>query len=271
MNSSRRQLLKLLSLGSIAFMARPLWAFNNLTKDNKMNITIRKAEDRGPSDLGWLKSKHTFSFGGYQDFNHMGFETLRVINDDRVVGGAGFGTHPHDNMEIVSYVLDGALEHKDSMGTGSVIRPGDVQRMSAGNGVTHSEYNHSKTDEVHFLQIWFFPDEKNITPSYEQKNFSEADKRGKLKLVLSNDGRDNSVSMKQDVDMYAGLLNGSESFSHEIKEGRKAWVHIARGSVEMNGHKLKDGDGAAVNDNGKLSFAKGNNAEVIIFDMKPIS
>jgi len=182
----------------------------------------------------------------------MGFETLRVINDDHVAGGGGFGMHSHANMVIISYVLDGALEHKDSMGNGSVIQPGDVQRMSAGTGIAHSEYNHSKTDEVHFLQIWFFPDERNIPPSYEQKHFSNEAKRGKLTLVASKSGADGSLSLHQDVNMYAGLLHGNESFSHKITRNRKAWVHIARGHVQMNDHTLRDGDGAAVSGEGEL-------------------
>lgn len=234
-------------------------------------MRIRKSEDRGPSNLGWLKSKHTFSFGHYYDPEHMGFESLRVINDDRVIAGAGFGTHPHDNMEIISYVLDGALEHKDSMGNGSVIRPGEVQRLSAGTGMTHSEYNHSKTDEVHFLQIWFMPDEQGVEPGYEQKAFPDDQKRGKFRLVASKTGRDGSVSLHQDMDMSVALIDGDEQATYNTSKDRALWVHVARGDVAMNGHDLHAGDGVAIVDEESLSFEKGSKAEVIIFDMKPIS
>ncbi len=232
-------------------------------------LTIRKASERGPSNFGWLDSKHTFSFGRYYDPRYMGFESLRVINDDRVAPGMGFGTHPHDNMEIVSYVLDGALEHKDSLGTGSVIRPGDVQRMSAGTGVTHSEFNHSKTDGVHFLQIWFLPEKRDIAPSYEQKHFTEDDKRGVLRLVGSRDGRNGSVTIHQDVDMYAALLNRDPPVTHALAADRKAWIHVARGRVLLNGQTLEAGDGAAV-EGETITLSEGRDAEVIVFDLAPL-
>jgi redox-sensitive bicupin YhaK (pirin superfamily) len=234
-------------------------------------IRIRKSEDRGSSNLGWLKSKHTFSFGHYHDLEHIGFESLRVINDDRVVAGAGFGTHPHNNMEIISYVLDGALEHKDSMGNGSIIKPGEVQRLSAGTGMTHSEYNHSKTDNVHFLQIWFLPDKHNVKPSYEQKAFSDEEKLGTFKLVASKTGRDGSISINQDVDMSVALLDGERQATYVSTTDRALWVHVARGDITMNGHHLHTGDGVAIVDEKSLSFNKGVKAEVIIFDMQPLS
>ena len=231
-------------------------------------ITIRQAEDRGQADLGWLDSKHTFSFGHYRDPAHMGFESLRVINDDRVAPGGGFDTHPHENMEIISYVLDGALEHKDSMGTGSVINSGDVQRMSAGTGVTHSEFNHSKEEGVHFLQIWFLPDTKGLEPGYEQKSFSAESKKGILKLVASRDGREGSVSLNQDVDMYAALLDEGDSVTHNLNDNRKAWVQVAKGSVMLNGKELRPGDGASI-DGENIELSNGSGAEVVLFDMAP--
>ncbi len=229
-------------------------------------ITIRKAEERGRSEYDWLDSRHTFSFAYYHDPAHMGFESLRVINDDRVAPGGGFGTHPHANMEIISYVLEGALEHKDSMGNGSVIQAGDVQRMSAGTGVTHSELNHSGEEPVHFLQIWLLPNVRGLEPGYEQKSFSVADKKGTLKLVASNDGRNGSVSLNQDVDMYAALLDEEDSVTHSLKNNRKAWVHVARGCVTLNGEELGSGDGASV-EGGMIELSNSSGAEVIIFDM----
>jgi len=229
-------------------------------------LTLRKSQDRGRARFSWLDSAHTFSFGGYYDPRHMGFGNLRVINEDVVAPGGGFATHGHRDMEIISYVLEGALEHKDSMGNGSVIQPGDVQRMSAGTGVTHSEYNHSKTDPVRFLQIWFLPEGKGLAPGYEQKHFEAAEKRGRLKLVASRDGRDGSVSLNQDVDMYAALLDGEESATHELAAGRLAWVQVARGSIEVNGQVLVAGDGASVKGPATLEFNGGEQAEVVLFD-----
>jgi redox-sensitive bicupin YhaK (pirin superfamily) len=229
-------------------------------------IAIRKAEERGPTNLGWLDSKHTFSFGQYFDPKFTGFGPLRVINDDRVAPGRGFGLHSHDNMEIISYVLDGALEHKDSIGTGSVIRAGDVQRMSAGTGITHSEFNHSKTAEVHFLQIWFVPKTKNIPPSYEQKNFSAEGKRGRLLLVGSETGRHGSVTIHQNVDMYAARLDGEEAATHVLAPGRRAWIQVARGSVAFNGKLLNEGDGVALSDE-TINFHNAKDAEIVLFDI----
>lgn len=230
-------------------------------------IAVRKAGDRGHANHGWLDSHHTFSFANYYDPSEMGFGTLRVINEDRVAPGMGFGTHPHRDMEIISYVLDGALEHRDSMGTGSVIKPGDVQRMSAGTGVTHSEYNHSPADLVHFLQIWIEPKERGIAPSYEQKNFSVEDKTGRLRLVASPDGRDGSVKIHQDAWMYAGLLNEGDAIEHAVDPSHRAYVHVARGEVEVNGRKLGPGDGLKVVAETGLKLANAKNAEVIVFDM----
>ncbi len=229
--------------------------------------TLRKAEDRGHADHGWLNSHHTFSFANYYDPAHMGFGHLRVINDDTVAPGKGFGTHPHRDMEIISYVLDGALEHRDSMGNGSVIRPGDVQRMSAGTGVAHSEFNHSREESVHFLQIWILPDAQGHEPGYEQKHFSDADKRGRLRLVASRDGREGSVSLNQDADVHAGLLDGEESFSFDVAPGREVWVHVARGRLALGDTPLAAGDGVAVSEPGTLEFSGGEAAEVLLFDM----
>ncbi|HMN70496.1 MAG TPA: pirin family protein [Rhodoblastus sp.] len=232
-----------------------------------MTLTIRKAEERGQANFGWLDSKHSFSFGHYYDPNHMGFGPLRVINDDRVAPAGGFPTHPHSDMEIISYVLEGALEHKDSLGTGSVIRPGDVQRMSAGTGVRHSEFNASKSEPVHFLQIWVIPEKRGLPPSYEQKTFSDAEKRGRLRLVGSRDGRDGSITIHQDVDLYAALLARGDEVAHEIAAGRGAWVQVARGSVTLNGETLKEGDGVAVSASGPLRLKGADDAEVLLFDM----
>ena len=233
-------------------------------------LTLRKAEERGRTNFGWLDSSHSFSFGSYFDPAHMGFGPLRVINDDRVAGGEGFPPHPHADMEIVSYVLDGALEHKDSIGTGSVIRPGDVQRMSAGSGIRHSEFNASKTDPVHFLQIWIIPDKKGLKPGYEQKSFPASEKRGRLRLVASRDGRNGSVTINQDVDLYATVLRGAEAVTHELGHGRKAWVQVARGAVSLNGLDLREGDGVAIERPGvfKLELSTpATNAEVLLFDL----
>jgi len=230
-------------------------------------ITLRRATERGHANHGWLDSYHTFSFAGYYDPREMGFGSLRVINEDRVQGGKGFGTHPHRDMEIISYVLEGALEHKDSIGTGSVIRPGDVQRMSAGTGVLHSEYNHSPDSIVHFLQIWIEPNRRGVEPSYEQKNFSAEDKRGRLRLVASPDGAEGSVSIHQDARVYAALLDAGESVTHALADGRQAYVHVARGSVELNGQQLSAGDGVKIQGEPELRLGNAQRAEVLLFDM----
>ncbi len=232
-----------------------------------MTLIMRRSEDRGRADFGWLNSRHTFSFGQYFDAKHMGFGPLRVINDDRVAAGGGFPTHPHADMEIISYVLDGALEHKDSLGTGSVIKPGDVQRMSAGTGIRHSEFNASKTEPVHFLQVWIMPERKGIAPSYEQKAFALSEKRGKLRLVGSRDGRDGSVTINRDVDMYATLLDDGKAVRHTLRSGRGAWVQVAQGSAVLNGETLKSGDGAAIETPGELTLQGVSGAEVLLFDM----
>jgi quercetin 2,3-dioxygenase len=230
-------------------------------------IVKRPAEERGRADFGWLDSRHTFSFGEYYDPRHMGFRALRVINEDRVKPGYGFPTHPHRDMEIISYVLEGALAHRDSMGTGSVIRPGDVQRMSAGTGVLHSEMNPSPTEPVHFLQIWLMPAERGITPSYEEKRFDAAEKQGRLRLVASRDARDGALAIHQDVDLYAGILEHGESARLEMRPGRHAWLQVARGAVTVNGEALNQGDGAAVSDEAALELAATDNAEVLVFDL----
>ncbi|MEM9670506.1 MAG: pirin family protein [Pseudomonadota bacterium] len=232
-------------------------------------ITIRRSDQRGDANHGWLKSKHTFSFANYYDPKHVNFGPLRVINEDQVKGGTGFGTHGHRDMEIISYVLDGALEHKDSIGTGSVIRPGEIQRMTAGSGIHHSEYNHSKTDPVHFLQIWIEPSEGGLDPSYEQTAFSEAERRGTLRLVGSRNGRDGSVTIHQNTDLYLGLFDGTEKATFHLEGDRIAWVQIARGSLAVNGERLNTGDGAAIEDVTEITFENGDNAEVLLFDMAP--
>jgi redox-sensitive bicupin YhaK (pirin superfamily) len=231
-----------------------------------MTLALRKSEDRGRANFGWLDSRHTFSFGQYHDDAHMGFGPLRVINDDRVAPGGGFAPHGHADMEIVSYVLDGALEHKDSLGTGSVIRPGDVQRMSAGTGIRHSEFNASKAEPVHFLQIWIIPERRGLQPSYEQKAFTTAEKTGQLRLVGSRDGREGSVVIHRDVDLYATLLGPAHAVAHDVKPGRAAWVHVARGQVRLNGTALSAGDGAAI-EAGRLTLDGADDAEVLVFDM----
>ncbi len=235
-------------------------------------IVVRPAQERGVANFGWLDSRHTFSFGGYSDPNHMGFADLRVINEDKVTPGQGFGTHGHQDMEIISYVLEGALEHKDSIGTGSIIRPGDVQRMSAGTGIRHSEFNASQTEPVHFLQIWILPEQKGIEPGYEQKSFSEAEKRGKLRLVGSREGRDGSITIHQDVDFYAASLQAGEEVNHTLAPGRVAWLQVARGSVQLNDQSLMAGDGVAIapeSPQESLITLKGfaDEAEVLLFDM----
>lgn len=231
-------------------------------------ITIRPAQDRGAANFGWLDSRHTFSFGNYHNSNYMGFADLRVINEDKVTPGQGFGTHGHRDMEIISYVLEGALEHKDSIGTGSVIRPGDVQRMSAGTGIRHSEFNASKTEPVHFLQIWILPEQEGIAPGYEQKTFTEAEKRGKLRLVGSRDGRDGSITIHQDVNLYASALQDSETVNHALAEGRVAWLQVVRGVVQLNDQSLTAGDGAAIAQEAEIILQGASiDTEVLLFDM----
>lgn len=230
-------------------------------------LEVRKSEDRGHANHGWLDSHHTFSFAGYYDENHMGFGPLRVINEDRVAAGGGFGTHGHRDMEIISYVLEGELAHRDSMGTGSVIRPGDVQRMSAGSGVRHSEFNHSKEQTTHFLQIWIQPNVNGIAPSYEEKHFATEEKRGRLRLIASPDGEDGSVLIHQDAKLYVGLFDGTEAASLSLAAGRRAYVHIARGSAEVNGVALKTGDALKVSDVSTIDIANGDAAEVLVFDL----
>ena len=231
-------------------------------------INIRPANERGRADFGWLDSRHTFSFGDYRDPAHMGFGPLRVINEDRVQPGQGFGTHGHRDMEILSYVLEGALEHKDSIGTGSVIRPGDVQIMSAGTGIRTSEFNASSPEPVHFLQIWVIPDREGIAPRYDQKRFSDARKRGRLLLVGSSDGRDGSVVIHQDVEIMAAILAASEGVSHSLRPGRRAWLQIVRGAVDVNGQRLTAGDGAAIEDEAALEIAgTANSNELLLFDL----
>jgi redox-sensitive bicupin YhaK (pirin superfamily) len=230
-------------------------------------VEVRNSSERGYADHGWLKSFHTFSFADYYDPANMGFGALRVINEDRVQPGMGFGTHGHQNMEIISYVLDGALEHKDSMGNGSVIRPGDVQRMSAGTGVRHSEFNHSKLDVVHFLQIWIEPDVNGIEPGYEEKHFDVASRRGQLRLIASRDARAGSAKIHQDADVYAALVDGGERIAHDLKPGRRAYVHVARGSVEVNGHALAAGDALKATGEARIVIEKGAQAEVLLFEL----
>lgn len=230
-------------------------------------LELRKAQDRGVAEFGWLHSRHTFSFGHYVDPMQHGFSELLVINDDRVEPGKGFGTHPHNSMEIFSYVLEGELAHQDSMGNGSVIRPGDVQLMSAGTGVRHSEFNHSENALVHFLQIWIVPRLRASKPGYQQTHFSAADKRGRLRLILSPDGADGSLTLLQDARIYAGLFDGAESATLDLAQGRYAYVHLARGALTLNGVALGEGDGVKVRDETLLTLGQGQDAEVLVFDL----
>jgi len=230
-------------------------------------ILVRKSADRGHANHGWLDSRFTFSFADYYDPRHIHFRSLRVMNDDRIAPGTGFPTHPHRDMEIVTYVLDGALEHRDSMGNGSVIRPGDVQYMSAGTGVTHSEFNASDKVPVHLYQIWMFPDEKGHKPTYGQKHFAESEKRGNLRLVVSPDGRENSVKIRQDNELYATVLAPGETAQHALKPDRHAYVQVARGSVTLNGQTLETGDGAAISKENSINLAGVNDSEVLLFDL----
>lgn len=231
-------------------------------------ITLRKSGERGLADHGWLRSFHTFSFADYYDPAHMGFGNLRVINEDRVAPGTGFGTHGHRDMEIVSYVLDGELAHKDSMGNGTAIRPGEVQRMTAGTGVRHSEFNHAEGQTTHFLQIWLLPDRLGHTPGYEQKAFSVEDKRGRLRLVASPDGREGSVTLHANASLRAGLFDGDESAELTLDPARKTWVHLARGTLTVNGHALQAGDALALSGETRLEISGGEGAEVLVFDLE---
>jgi redox-sensitive bicupin YhaK (pirin superfamily) len=230
-------------------------------------INIRKSDERGRANHGWLDTHFTFSFADYFDPEHVQFRTLRVMNDDRIAGGGGFPMHPHRDMEIVTYVLEGKLEHRDSMGNGSVIKPGDIQYMSAGTGVTHSEFNASKTEPVHLYQIWMFPEKKGLKPVYDQKNFSKAEKRGRLRVVASPDGRDGSVKIRQDNEVYAAVLGAGESVRHELKPERHAYVQVTRGSVKLNGQKLTEGDGAAISTEKSVELTGVKDAEVLLFDL----
>jgi quercetin 2,3-dioxygenase len=232
-------------------------------------LTIRKSEDRGHADHGWLKSHHSFSFADYFDPAHMGWGNLRVINDDLIAPGGGFGMHGHRDMEIVTYVTTGALAHKDSMGNGTTIPPGDVQRMSAGSGVRHSEFNHAPEQATHLFQIWIEPRENGITPGYEQKSFAEAEKRGRLRLIASEDGADGSVTIHADAALYAGLFDGGEAVTLPLNPARKAYVHVARGTLAVNGRKLHKGDAALLANESSLILNDGDDAEVLVFDLAP--
>lgn len=233
-------------------------------------LDIRHANQRGRAEHGWLRSRHTFSFANYHDPAQNGFSDLLVINDDRVAPGQGFGKHPHRDMEIFSYVLEGALEHKDTMGTGSVIVPGDIQLMSAGTGVAHSEYNHSRSEPVHFMQIWIAPSQKGTAPRYQQRHFAAEEKRGALRLVMSADGANESLVLQQDARAYAGLFDGEESARLVLPPNRYAYVHLARGSLAVNGVQLGEGDGARVRGEEVLTFTQGQDAEVLVFDLRDI-
>jgi redox-sensitive bicupin YhaK (pirin superfamily) len=230
-------------------------------------ITIRHAEDRGHANHGWLDTYHTFSFASYHDPNHTRFRALRVMNEDWVAPGQGFGTHPHDNMEIVTYVLEGALEHRDSMGNGEVLRPGEFQRMSAGTGITHSEFNPSADEPVHLYQIWLFPETRNIEPSYEQKSFPASERHNRLRLVASRDAADGSLQIHQDARIYLATIENAAQLNYELADSRHAWLQVLRGNVAMNSHNLKAGDGAAVSDERRLAIQATSDAEVMLFDL----
>jgi len=232
-------------------------------------ITLRRSTARGQADHGWLKSRHSFSFAEYHDPDHMGFGNLRVINEDRIAPGTGFGTHGHRDMEIVSYVLDGALAHRDNLGNGATIVPGEVQRMSAGRGVMHSEFNAAPDATTHFLQIWILPDATGIAPGYEQKAFADADKRGRLRLVASPDGRDGAVTLHADARLHAGLFDGAERAALALAPGRLGYVHVARGALAVNGQALHAGDAALLRDEPRITLADGRDAEVLVFDLAP--
>ena len=228
---------------------------------------LRPSEARGHANLDWLDSRHSFSFGQYFDPKHMGFGALRVINEDRVAPGTGFGTHGHKDMEIISYVLAGALEHKDSLGSGSVIRPGEVQLMTAGSGIRHSEYNPSKADPAHFLQIWITPEAEGLSPGYQQKSFAPEESQGRLRLVASRDGRNASLTIHRDVDFYMARLDGEQRLRHQLAPGRIAWLQVVRGTLRLNGEALAAGDGVAIEDETSLVLTEGEDAEILLFDM----
>ena len=252
-----------MAIGATAFVA--LAKESNMTATE--SITIRKADERGTAEHGWLHSKHTFSFASYYDPRHMGFHALRVINDDIVDPGEGFGTHPHENMEIISYVVEGALEHKDSMGNGSVIRPNDVQSMSAGTGITHSEYNPQKDAPVRFLQIWIEPNEQGVTPGYEQKTYTAEERNNRLRLVVSPDGAEGSVSIHQDARIYATILDPGAEVVKQVDAGRHIWVQVVKGKLTLNGLLLETGDGAAIENPNRITFAGVERAEILVFDL----
>jgi redox-sensitive bicupin YhaK (pirin superfamily) len=230
-------------------------------------ITLMRSKDRGTADFGWLQSRHSFSFGHYYNPQQMGFGNLRVINEDTVLPGKGFGTHGHKDMEIISYVISGALEHKDSMGNGSIIRPGDVQRMSAGTGVRHSEFNHSADGTVHFLQIWILPERTSLAPGYEQKHFSETEKKGVLRLIGSRDARGGSLQIHQDVDLYAAVLDPGISISHTLAGGRIGWIQVVHGDITLNGMNLSAGDGASAQSMESLVIGASKPSEILLFDL----
>ena len=230
-------------------------------------IALRRGRDRGHANHGWLDSYHSFSFADYYDPAHMGFSVLRVINEDRIDPGMGFGTHPHRDMEIVTFVLEGALKHEDSMGNGSIIRPGDVQRMTAGTGVTHSEFNASKTDPVHLLQIWLLPAERNLTPAYEQKSFSEAERQSQLRVIASPDGRKGSVTLNQDASIYAGVLSEDDTLEYRFAAGRRGYLQVAQGDLVLDGHLLRVGDAARISQADRISLGSPKRAEILLFDL----
>jgi hypothetical protein len=238
-----------------------------IDQQERRMLQIRRAEERGHADHGWLNSHHTFSFAAYHDREQMGWGPLRVINDDTVAAHEGFPTHFHSDMEIISYVLDGALEHKDTIGTGSVIRPGDVQMMEAGTGVAHSEFNASATEPVHFLQIWVIPKLSGLPPTYQQRHFDDEEKRGKFRLVVSKEGQDDSLRIRQDMSMYSALINGDELVERDLDRSRLAYVHVARGQIRVNGNKLSAGDGIKIADESHLKFEGGVEAEILLFDL----
>jgi redox-sensitive bicupin YhaK (pirin superfamily) len=234
-------------------------------------ITVRPAAERGAANFGWLDAKHTFSFGEYHDAEHMGFASLRVINEDRIEPGQGFGTHPHRDMEIITYIIEGALEHKDSMGNGAVMKRGDVQHMTAGTGVMHSEFNHSNDELVHLLQIWILPGQKGLPPGYEEKTFNDDQKTNQLRLIASSDGGDNSLVVNQDISLYASILDKGVTVTHRFAAGRNGWLQVVRGTVNVNGEQLGDGDGAAIEQTELLEIEATSNAEFLFFDMASIA